>query len=133
MAESPSRLDPCAVIARWPIELHDDACALFSLLASVTGHDAVMWGPSVIGFGEKGSMRANEVALDGFEIGFSRRGMHLVLVLRRCNDYYAHILSRLGSVPFGQNAIVLPPLSELDRGVLRELIETAWQDRTRAD
>ncbi|MBM7825110.1 hypothetical protein JOD55_000937 [Arcanobacterium pluranimalium] len=92
-----------------------------------------MWGPSVIGFGEKGAVCANEVALDGFEIGFRRRGTHLVLVLRRYNDYYAHILSRLGSVPFGHNAIVLPPLSELDRGVLRELIETAWQDRTRAD
>ncbi|KTF04588.1 MULTISPECIES: hypothetical protein [Trueperella] len=131
--EAQTRLDPCEVVDRFPAELQADARALYGLLKSVTGHEAVMWGPSVIGFGEKVPVCVDESSPDGFEIGFSRRGTKLVLVLRRYSEYYAPILARLGSVPFGRNAIVLPAFDELDESVLRELIETAWEDRTRAD
>ncbi|QOR47675.1 hypothetical protein INS90_10640 [Trueperella pecoris] len=168
MANARTPLDPCAFIDRFPPALKADARALYRLLVSVTGHDAVMWGPSVVGFGEKGPASGGALGEsgsslcdvggvgdgpdaagggrglgvgpdaagggpDGFEIGFSRRGSTLILVLRRYNDYYSRILERLGSVPYGRNAIALPPFSELDRDVLRELIETAWKDRTRAD
>lgn len=148
VANARTPLDPCAFIDRFPPALKADAHALYRLLASVTGHDAVMWGPSVVGFGEKGPPARGVLGElggslydvggvgggpDGFEIGFARRGSTLILVLRRYNDYYAHILERLGSVPYGRNAIALPPFSELDREVLRELIETAWKDHTRAD
>ena len=131
--DAQTRLDPCEVIERFPGQLQSDARALYRLLRSVTGHEAVMWGPSVIGFGEKVPVCVDDSSPDGFEIGFSRRDTTLVLVLRRYSEYYAPILDRLGSVPFGRNAIVLPAFDDLDESVLRELIETAWEDRTRAD
>ncbi|MDP9806292.1 hypothetical protein J2S70_000874 [Trueperella bonasi] len=128
-----SCLQPIDCIDRYPLELQSDARALFDLLSQVTGCEAVMRGPSVIGFGQKKPAAHPESPDDGFEIGFTRRGCHLVLVLRRYADYYAEILARLGDVTTGRNAIALPAFEGIDVTVLRELIERAWADRTRAD
>ena len=125
-------LQPGDFIERYPAELQADARALFKLLCEATDCDAVMWGPSVIGFGQKKPATHPESPDDGFEIGFSRRDNQLVLVLRRYADYYADILGRLGGVVTGKNVIVLPAFSEIDMAVLRELIERSWADRARA-
>ena len=129
---TPSSLQPQDLIDRYPADLQPDARALFDLLCEVTACEAVMWGPSVVGFGQKKPAVHPESPDDGFEIGFSRRDNQLVLVLRRYADYYADILGRLGGVVTGKNVIVLPAFSEIDMAVLRELIERAWADRARA-
>ncbi len=129
---SASCVQPCDFIDRYPPELQSDARALFNLLCEVTQCEAVMWGPSVVGFGQKTPAVRPESPDDGFEIGFSRRGSHLVLVLRRYADYYVDILQRLGGMPRGKNAIALPAFDEMDVGVLRELLERAWADSERA-
>lgn len=129
---TPSSLQPQDLIDRYPADLQPDARTLFDLLCEVTACEAVMWGPSVVGFGQKKPAVHPESPDDGFEIGFSRRDRRLVIVLRRYSDYYADILDRLGGVPTGKNAILLPSFSQIDMDVLRELLECAWADRTRA-
>lgn len=132
-ALAPSCLQAEDCISRYPLELQSDAWELYELLSEITGCEAVMWGPAVIGFGQKKPAARPESPDDGFELGFARRGNRLVLVLRRFAEYYAEILGRLGEAVHGKNAITLPAFENVDKAVLRELIERAWNDRARAD
>lgn len=113
--------------------LQADAWELCDLMKEVTGHEPIMWGPSVIGFGQTSGAERPMSAMDGLEVGFSTRGTKLVLILRRYAEHYREILARVGEVQSGKVAITIDSLEGVNRAVLRELIEFAWHDRSRAE
>ncbi|MBQ0905136.1 DUF1801 domain-containing protein [Micromonospora sp. U21] len=103
-----------------------DGGRLRALMAEVTGEPAVMWGPSIVGFGSYHYTYDSGRTGDGPLVGFSPRKQHLVVYLvGGFEDRYARILERLGPHRAGKGCLYLKRLDTVDESALRELIDRA--------
>ena len=109
-----------------------DAETLAALLAERSGEPAAMWGPSIIGFGRYrytyDSGRSGEMC----RIGLSPRKAETVLYLTEGFPLHADLLARLGKHRTGKSCLYIKRLSDVDMGLLTELIDAslAWMDAT---
>ena len=101
--------------------------ALRSLFERVTGAPAVMWGPSMVGFGSQpytNTMGTN----NWFVVGFSPRKD--ALTIYGIHDGYAStpdpLLTALGPSTTGKSCVYVKRLDRIDQRVLEELIRNAW-------
>jgi Domain of unknown function (DU1801) len=98
----------------------EDAKVVRAMMERITGEPAVMWGPSIIGFGTY----RYECGKDWGEmcrLGFSPRKAELVLyVLTEAAEQDA-FLARLGKHKTGKSCLYLKKLSDVDMGVLDAL------------
>jgi Domain of unknown function (DU1801) len=100
------------------------AAALTEIMGEVSGAAPVMWGPSIVGFGE--SQYTNTTGThDWFQIGFSPRKTSLTLYLPGPLEAYGDELGRLGPHSTGKSCLYIKDLRAVDEGVLRELITKA--------
>jgi hypothetical protein len=103
-----------------------DGAALCLLMRRVSGLEPKMWGPSIVGFGEReyelaGGKRGRMLA-----IGFSPRKGALVLYLAHAAGWDER-LARLGKHSTGKGCLYINKLADVDAGVLEELVQAAWQ------
>lgn len=100
-----------------------DAGVVESLLAEVTGDTAVMWGPSIVGYGSYRGPTG-----DWPIIGFSPRKAQLVVYIMPGFDGQADLMARLGKHKIGGSCLYINSLADIDLDVLRELAErsVAW-------
>ncbi len=98
-----------------------------SLFERVTGAPAVMWGPSMVGFGSRpytNSMGTN----DWFVVGFSPR--KTALTIYGIHDGYAStpdpLLAELGPATTGKSCVYVKRLDQIDQRVLEQLVRNAW-------
>ena len=102
-----------------------EVCALFE---RVTGAPAVMWGPSIVGFGSKPYTNTTGTN-EWFIVGFSPRAN--ALTLYGIHDGYGPadpLLQQLGPHTTGKGCLYLKRLSEVDREVLERLVVQAWRN-----
>ena len=99
-----------------------DARALCDLLAARSGRRPRMWGPSIVGFGERHLVYDSGRELDWFEIGFSPRKQNTTLYLTDGIEPHGDLLGRLGRHTTGVGCIYLKRLSDVDNDVLTELV-----------
>ncbi|MEU4405110.1 DUF1801 domain-containing protein [Streptosporangium sp. NPDC023963] len=101
-----------------------DAERLRAILREVTGEPAMMWGPSIVGFGSYRHTHESGRAGDWPLVGFSPRKQHLVVYLvGGFEERYASVLTRLGPHKAGKGCLYLKRLDDVDEGALRELID----------
>ena len=84
-----------------------EAAHLIDVMSDVTGQPAVLWGPSIIGFGSLHLTYASGRELDYFRIGFAPRKAQSVLYLGGGVDRYQDILPRLGKYSTGKGCLYL--------------------------
>jgi Domain of unknown function (DU1801) len=101
----------------------EDAERLVELLSTKTGEPAVMWGPSIIGFGSYHYKTAAGTEGDMCRIGFSPRKTELVLYLTDGYEGKAEQLARLGKHRIGKSCLYVKRLANIDEAVLEELID----------
>ena len=124
-----------AFIARVPSEARRaDAHRLCGFLMEWTGEPPVMWGASIVGFGcyryRYDSGHEGTAAL----VGFSPRKESLVLYLvGGVQDRYPKLLQRLGPHKVGKGCLYLRRLDDVDREVLRALVERTVRVHRGAD
>ena len=108
-----------------PPARRDDARALCAVMAEASGVAPRMWGPSIIGFGVKRYAYESGHSGEISRIGFSPRKAALTLYLP---DFpgRAEVLGRLGKHTTSKGCIYVKRLSDVDQGVLRELVSRAW-------
>ena len=99
-----------------------DARALCDLLAVKSGRSPRMWGPSIVGFGERHLVYDSGRELDWFEIGFSPRKQNTTLYLTDGTEPHGDLLGRLGKHTTGVGCVYLKRLSDVDNDVLTELV-----------
>ncbi|HSJ35120.1 MAG TPA: DUF1801 domain-containing protein [Acidimicrobiia bacterium] len=109
----------------------EDARELRQMMAEVTGDDGAMWGDSIVGFGSYHYRYASGREGDWFEVGFSPRKRNLTVYLVSGFRDRDGLLPRLGKHTTGKACLYLRRLSDVDRDVLRQLVE-ASVDQTRA-
>jgi hypothetical protein len=91
---------------------------MLALLHDVTGEPAVMWGPSIVGFGSYRGPTG-----DWPVIGFSPRKAETVVYLTPEFDGKADLLARVGPHRDGVSCLYMKRLADVDMAVLRELCE----------
>jgi len=101
--------------------------ALRCLFERVTGAKAVMWGPSMVGFGSRPYMNTSGTN-DWFVVGFSPRKN--AMTIYGIHDGYAStpdpLLAQLGPSTTGKSCVYVKRLDQIDERVLEQLVRNAW-------
>jgi hypothetical protein len=109
-----------------PPERRADADALIDLFGRVSGAGPVMWGPSIIGFGEYHYRYDSGREGDMARIAFSPRKAELVLYVGAGNDRIAPLLAGLGNHRTGKGCLYVKRLAGIDMAVLEAVVRQAW-------
>jgi hypothetical protein len=119
----PTQMSPAGYLAA--IEdagRRDDCNAIAQLMARATGHPAVMWGTGIVGFGSYhyryDSGREGDTCLTGFA---SRKGEISVYLMADFPERDA-LLAQLGKHKMGKACLYIRKLSDIDTGVLEQLV-----------
>ncbi|WP_068261409.1 DUF1801 domain-containing protein [Janibacter limosus] len=105
-----------------------DAETVLGLMRRITGVEPVVWGPSMIGFGTQPYTTADGKAREWFRIGLAPRTAALTLYGLTFYGSNADLLERLGKHTIGKGCLYVKRLSDVDEGVLTDLIERAWAE-----
>lgn len=96
------------------------------LMEDVTGEAAVMWGPSIVGFGARPYTNTTGT-MDWFVVGFSPR--KAALTVYGIHDGYGPanpMLDELGPHTTGMGCVYIKRLDRVDTAVLARLVREAW-------
>lgn len=99
-----------------------DGFRLLEMFREITGEPAVMWGPSIIGFGtyhyKYESGREGDMLMTGFSPRKQKHSLYILPGFER----YGELLSKLGKYKTGKSCLYINKLADVDEQVLRELI-----------
>lgn len=98
----------------------EDAKTVRAMMERVSGEPAVMWGPTIVGFGRYHYKYASGHEGDMARIGFSPRAKELVLYLLGDFPHQA-LMDRLGKYKTGKCCLYIKRLADVDMAVLEEL------------
>ena len=101
---------------------------LLTLFRDVTGYEARMWGPSIIGFGRYHYRYDSGREGDHLATGFSPRKAKLSIYIMPGYQDYSAILDRLGKHSLGKSCLYINKLDDVDMDVLAELIRAGLRD-----
>ncbi len=122
------------VIEAAPTELRrDDAREVLELMREVTGAEPVVWGPSMIGFGTQPYTTADGKEREWFAVGLAPRKAALTLYGLTYYGSNDDLLARLGPHTTGKGCLYVKRLDAVDRAVLIEMIQRAWQENHRPE
>lgn len=103
-----------------------DGLALYEMMSRITGERAVMWGPSMVGFGQYHYRYATGREGDSLAVGFSPRATSLALYgLTYAPDSKA-MLEVLGKHRTGAGCLYVNKLADVDPVVLEKMIEVSY-------
>jgi hypothetical protein len=108
----------------------EDGAAVCALMRKITGLEPKMWGPTIVGFGEREYELAGGKMGRFMAIGFSPRSAQLVFYIKHA-DGWDERLARLGKHKTGKGCLYINKLAEVDAGVLEELVSEAWKATAR--
>jgi len=103
-----------------------DSFELLELMGSVTGQEAVMWGPGIIGFGSYHYRYASGREGDATAVGFSPRKANLALYGLTYGPDAERLLPALGRHKTGVSCLYINNLQDVDRDVLAEMVRTGY-------
>ena len=125
----PTTADPMAFLQSIEAERkREEAIALDQIFREATGWHPVMWGPSIVGYGQYHYKYASGREGDFLATGFSpRKANFSVYIMPGYKDFSA-ILNRLGKHKTGASCLYFNRLSDIDQVVLKDLITAGLTD-----
>lgn len=103
-----------------------DGFELLELMGSITGQEAVMWGPGIVGFGSYHYRYASGREGDAAAVGFSPRKTNLALYGLTYGPDAERLLPALGRHKTGVACLYINRLQDVDRDVLAEMVRTGY-------
>lgn len=100
-----------------------DAYQLLELFEQVTGYEAKMWGPSIIGFGKYHYTYASGREGDAPLVGFSPRKAKISLYLSYESDEREKSLENFGKHTKSKACIYINKVADIDTTILKDLIK----------
>jgi hypothetical protein len=123
----PTDADVAAFLAAIPDPGRRADCqALAAMMAEVTGQHPVLWGTAIVGFGRFDYRRADGEGFEWFPVGFASRKSDLTVYLGLGLGPLHELATRLGKHKAGKGCLYLKRLSDVDQGVLREMVAAAY-------
>src|SRR6185295_19892897 len=116
-------VDPLAFIDKVASDVkRRDSHELVAMMQDVVGEPPKMWGPTIVGFGtvhyKYESGREGDICM----MGFSPRAGSLVLYIGETLQDNK-LMAKLGKHKTGKGCLYINKLDDVDRGVLRKVIE----------
>lgn len=106
----------------------DDAVELVRVMSQVTGEPAVMWGRSIIGFGNISYTYESGRDVETPAAAFAPRGPHQVIYLvSKYAERYGELLGQLGPHKLGVGCLYVKKLADVDVDVLTQLIDRSFR------
>ena len=103
-----------------------DGKAIRELMERVTGERAVMWGPSIVGFGSCHYRYASGREGDICRVGYSPRSANLVFYVGGFHEY-DRLLAKLGKHKRSKACLYVSRLSDVDLAVLEEIVRRSFE------
>lgn len=100
-----------------------DCKAIAALMTEVTGEAPAMWGDSMVGFGRYAYHYESGRTGEWPKVGFASRKDAITLYFCQPLEQQGDLLARLGKHKTGKGCLYIKRLSDVDLGVLRELLE----------
>lgn len=114
-----------------PARKADEARQLDQLFREATGYAPLMWGASIIGYGQYHYRYKTGREGDFLATGFSpRKSAHSIYIMPGYADF-GDILSRLGKHRTGRSCLYVNKLADIDLDVLAELVKAGLRDLNR--
>ena len=122
----PTEVSVDSFLARVPHPVRRaDAEQLRAMMERVTGEPAMLWGPSIVGFGRYHYRYDSGREGDMCRVSFSPRSANLVLYLGGFPEYEA-LLGRLGKHKTSKACLYVNKLADVDAGVLEEIVRRSY-------
>lgn len=102
-----------------------DSVRLVNIMKEVTGYDARMWGPGIVGFGSYHYTYESGREGDAPLVGFSPRANAISLYLYQEFTDKEKLLKQFGKHTAGKGCIYIKKLQDIDIAVLRKLIRNS--------
>ncbi|WLP88458.1 DUF1801 domain-containing protein [Gordonia sp. NB41Y] len=115
--------------AATPARRVDEGHRLDAIMREETGATAVMWGPSIVGYGTYHYVSPSTTSRtegDWPKVGFSPRKSAISLYGLKDLPEGAALLPRLGEYTEGAGCVYVKRLDRIDEQVLRQLIRIAF-------
>lgn len=129
MAELKTKLNDASVVKFLTTieneQQRKDSFEILALMKDATGDEPKMWGDSIVGFGTYHYKYATGREGDWMRIGFSPRKGKISLYLMCEVEHQTEILDRIGKYKTGKSCFYINKMADIDRAVLKELIESA--------
>lgn len=100
-----------------------DAKKVAAIMRKVTGAKAVMWGSSIVGFGQYHYQYESGREGDFMLAGFSPRKQALTIYVMAGFKRYDSLMKQLGKYKTGKSCLYVKRLSDIDEKVLAQLID----------
>jgi len=110
-----------------PEHKRQDAFTLLEMMERVSGYQAKMWGPSIVGFGQYHYRYDSGREGDFMRIGFSPRKANLALYLMPGVSRHQELLDQLGKHKTGKSCLYVNKLSDIRMIVLEQLVSKALE------
>lgn len=114
-----------------PERRREDAYAILRLMRRITGEEPVMWGPSIVGFGQYHYRYDSGREGDFMRLGFSPRKSALVLYLMSGFEGRGDMLAKLGKHKTSRACLYINKLADVDMKVLERLLRADWKEMAR--
>ena len=104
-----------------------DSYRLIAIMEEATGHEATLWGPSIIGFGKYHYKYASGHEGDAPLLGFSPRKAAISLYVSMGMPSEQAFIDKLGKFTMGKACIYVKKLSDIDEEALKLLMKNTLQ------
>ena len=119
----PTTVDPAAYIASIEHDTRrEDALTLLELMGRLSGFEAKMWGPTMVGFGRYHYKYDTGREGDWFMVGFSPRKANQVIYLMPGYENFDDELARLGKHKIGKSCLYINKLADVDLAGVEEMV-----------
>lgn len=108
-----------------PEQRKKDSWTLYRLMEKITGSQGVLWGTSIIGFGDYHYKYGSGREGDWFLTGFSPRKNALTLYLMCDISHESIDFSTLGKHKKGKGCLYIKRLDDVDLKALEDIIKTS--------
>lgn len=125
----PQDTDVMAYLNELSVEKKSDAQILIEMMEKITNEKAVIWGTSIIGFGQKRFKYQSGREIDYFLLGFSVRKHALTMYLTISTNQQD--FTKLGPHTKGVGCLYIKRLSDIDLNELHFILETSWNEAKR--
>jgi len=115
-----------------PPAKREEGKVLAALFRKVTGLEPVMWGPSIVGYGEYSTVydsgREVRMCRTAFSPRKARHSLYLSCGTEKEERAFAPLLARLGKHSRGKGCLYVNKLADIDLTVLEEMVALSWRN-----